>query len=341
MAIRLSLVIGLAILVGLPVGISSQPVVAAPSTTDSLSDTVTMVGSDTVDVGKHATELVQCPSGMVALGGGIDNYNVLTMKVTSSAPVFGTGPNDRLLNQPDGANPAPTGWRASVRSDDTRTLPFKVAAICAPLSGVSAVVGSDTADAGQHATVQVQCPAGTVAVGGGLDPYNVLNMKVTSSAPMFGKGPNDRLLKQPDGANPAPTGWRASVRNDDTRNLTFKVAAICAPLSDVSAVVGSDTAPAGGYRSEQVECPEGSVAVGGGIDVYNVLNMKVTATYPVFGPGTDRLLDQPDGINPAPTGWAALARNDDTRDLEFKVAAICGQPGHRIFLPLVMNEFEP
>ena len=130
MAIRLSLVVGLAILVGLPVGLSSQPVVASPSTTDSLSDTVTMVGSDTVEVGQHATELVQCPAGMVAVGGGIDNYNVLTMKVTSSGPTFGPGPSDRLLNQPDGANPAPTGWRASVRNDDTRDLALKAAVIC-------------------------------------------------------------------------------------------------------------------------------------------------------------------------------------------------------------------
>jgi hypothetical protein len=278
---------------------------------------------------------------MVAVGGGIDNYNVLTMKVTSSAPTFGPGPNDRLLKRPDGANPAPTGWRASVRSDDTRTLPFKIAAICAPLSGVGTVVGSTTVPAGSHRTVLVQCPAGTVAVGGGVDPYNMLNMRVTSSAPTFGPEPNDRLLKQPDGANPAPTGWRASVRNDDTRNLLFKAAAICAPLSGVSAVVGSDTVTAGSHKGEQVKCPAGTVTVGGGIDVYNVLNMKVTSTLPVFGPGLDRILAQPDGINPAPTGWRAHARNDDTRDLAFKVAAICGRPGHRILLPLVVNEFRP
>jgi hypothetical protein len=91
-------------------------------------------------------------------------------------------------------------------------------------------------------------------VGGGVDTHNVLTMKVTASAPLFGPGPSDRLLNQPDGANPAPTGWRASLRNDDTRNLAFKVVAICAPLSGANTVVGSNTVSAGSHRGEQVKC---------------------------------------------------------------------------------------
>jgi hypothetical protein len=243
MAIRLSLVIGLAILVGLPVGISSQPAIASPSMTDSLADAITVVGSDTVTAGTFGSERVRCPAGMIAVGGGVDLGNVSTMKVTSSAPVFG--------------------------------------------------------------------PSG------------------------------DRLISQPDGINPAPTGWQASARNDDPRNLALKVAVICAPLSDVSTVVGSDTVTAGTFGSERVQCPAGMIAVGGGVDLGNVSTMKVTSSAPVFGPSGDRLISQSDGTNLAPTGWQASARNDDPRNLALKVAAICGRPGHRAFLPLAVYEFRP
>jgi hypothetical protein len=69
MAIRLFLVIGLSILLGLPVGINTPAVVATQLITDSLSDTVTVVGSDTVTAGSFGSERVLCPDGMIAVGG--------------------------------------------------------------------------------------------------------------------------------------------------------------------------------------------------------------------------------------------------------------------------------
>lgn len=50
--------------------------------------------------GSYRSERVTCPSGMTALGGGIDMQNVLTMKVTSSGPTFAVGAH-RLIQQPD------------------------------------------------------------------------------------------------------------------------------------------------------------------------------------------------------------------------------------------------
>jgi hypothetical protein len=276
---------------------------------------------------------------MIAVGGGIDLGNVLTMQVTSSGPTFAQN-NSRLIFQPDGTNPAPVGWQASARNDDTTTKSFKVAVHCAPLSDVSTVVGSDTATAGSFGVERVLCPRGKTAIGGGIDLGNVWTMGVTSSGPTFAQN-NHRLIFQPDGTNPAPVGWQASARNDDTTTKPFKVAVICAPLSGVSTVVGSDTATAGSFAAERVQCPRGKTTIGGGIDLGNVLTMKVTSSGPTFAQNNHRLIFQPDGTNPAPIGWQASARNDDTTTKSFKVAVICQQPEptpvSRVFLPIVIR----
>ena len=312
---------------------SSQVAAAGPSLTASLSSTITVVGSDTVSAGNFGSVRVECPIGMVAIGGGIDPENVLTMKVTSSGPTFDQN-NERLIFQPDGANPAPIGWQASARNDGTTTKSFKVAVICAPISSVTTVVGSDTASAGSFGSERVECPRGKYAIGGGIDLDNVLTMVVTSSGPTFIQN-NNRLIFQPDGTSPAPVGWQASTRNEATTTKSFKVAVICAPISGVTTVVGSDTARARSFGSERVECPRGKIAVGGGIDPDNVLTMNVSSSGPTFDQNNDRLFFQPDGTNPAPIGWQASTSNDATTTKPFKVAVICAQPPNEIFLPLV------
>ena len=319
---RLFLVIGLGILLGLP--------------NSSLSDTVTVVDGDNATAGTFSTERVECPNGMIAVGGGVDLDNLLTMIVTSSGPTFDQN-STRLIFQPDGTNPAPIGWQASARNDGATDLPFKVAVICAPLSGVTTVVGSDTATAGNFATERVECPNGMIAVGGGID-LDMLTMIVTSSGPTFNQN-STRLIFQPNGINPAPIGWQASARNDGATDLPFKVAVICAPLSGVTTVVGSDTATAGSFATERVKCPNGGIAVGGGIDLGNLLTMKVTSSGPTLDQYNTRLIFQPDGTNPAPIGWQASTRNDGATDLPFKVAAICIQSifPWEIFLPAIIG----
>jgi len=297
-----------------------------------------VVGSDTAEPGSYAAERVTCPAGMTAVGGGIDVYNVLTMVVTSSAPTFDQSLH-RLIQQPNGANPAPVGWQASARNEGTTARPFKVAVICATLSGASTVVGSDTAMPGSHRAERVTCPSGKVAVGGGIDVDNVLTMKLTSSAPTFDLSTH-RLIQQPNGANPAPVGWQASARNDGTTSKSIKVAVICAPLSGIRTEVGSDSATVGSFGGERVLCPPGDIALGGGIDMDNILTMKVTSTAPTFGGSSFRLLSQPNGTNPAPGGWLANARNDGITTMSLKVAVICGQPVSRAFLPIVVREYE-
>jgi hypothetical protein len=120
----------------------------------------------------------------------------------------------------------------------------------------------------------------------------------------------------------------------------FKVAAICAPLTGVKTHVVADAVVPGNYNHERAMCPAGYIALGGGIDVTHLNRMTVTSSAPTFKGFQYRLLDQPDGTNPAPNGWDASAINKDTILHSIKVGSICGEPASKAFLPIGIREAE-
>jgi hypothetical protein len=185
---------------------------------------------------------------------------------------------------------------------------------------VVVVVSQETANAGTFGSKRVLCPAGMVAIGGGIDMSNVFNMQVTSSAPVF---QGQRLIQRPVGTNPAPDGWQASALNNAGYAQTFKVAVVCARMAGVSTVVGMEDAPAGSFDVKRVTCPAGKVALGGGIDMDNVISMQVSSSAPIIS--GDRLIQRLDGTNPAPEAWQASALNTAGASQNFKVAVICGE----------------
>ena len=180
-------------------------------------------------------------------------------------------------------------------------------------------VGSSSVSGGSFGGTIVDCPLGTSARSGGTDVENVLTMRVTTNAPRF---PEGSLFSQPDGPASAPSGWTGFAVNTTGSPLEMKVGAVCSPDFALSAVVGSVTVAVGSFGGSSVFCPKGMVAVGGGIDLENVLTMTVTGSAPVF-PGPLYLGSAPNGENPAPIGWVAFARNDDTVPKDAKIAAIC------------------
>jgi hypothetical protein len=336
MAPRLLFVMVLTVLLTL-VGAIDTPAAApeAPFATTSVVNPVTVVAAGTAPAGSFGVERVLCPAGMIAVGGGIDMDNVLTMQVTSSAPSF-PGAQARLIQRPVGANPAPIGWQATALNNAGSSQGFKVAVICAPLAGASTVVAEATAAAGSFGVERVLCPAGESAVGGGIDMDNVLTMAVSSSAPSF-PGTEARLIQRPVGANPAPIGWQATALNNAGSSQGFKVGVICAPLAGASTVVAEATATAGSFGVRRVLCPAGEGAIGGGIDMDNVLTMAVSSSAPSF-PGTEaRLIMRPAGTNPVPSGWQATALNHAGFTQGFKVGAICTEVEYKVFLPLVLD----
>ncbi len=297
--------------------------VTPPPTTPPTSigaGSFTVVASATISPGNFALAVATCPSGDVAIGGGVDLGNVFTMKVTASAPMFGT---NRLLLTGDGSQGSPTGWEGAARNDSAATQSLKVAAICsAPVNGLTTQVVTSTVPAGTFSAVRVSCPSGATALSGGVDLNNVLTMRVTSSAPTFAAN-NTRLIFQPDGSNPGAIGWQASAMNTTSQALPMKAAVICAPGVSTSTMVASGSASSNGFQAVRVGCPSGQAALGGGTDLQNVLTMTVTSSGPTYAQNNNRLLFQGDGRQPGAVGWQASALNNDPNTQPFKIAVVC------------------
>ncbi len=136
-----------------------------------------------------------------------------------------------------------------------------------------------------------------------------------------------RLVAVADGSSGAPNGWWGAVRNNSSSAKTFKVGVVCQPLGGITTMISSITVTGGGSFSgtRYAQCPTGSVAIGGGIDVGDVDWVFASETAPVFGPTYTSLMQQDPGVNPAPTGWQTSAINSDESMKVLKVGAICAR----------------
>jgi hypothetical protein len=102
---------------------------------------VTIVESDTVAPGATESEIVLCPGGMAAVGGGVDAADRSGLRLVANGPVFfGFPVPARLALLGTGDAGAPVGWIVALRSDAATSRAFKAAAICAP-EPASAVLG--------------------------------------------------------------------------------------------------------------------------------------------------------------------------------------------------------
>ena len=188
----------------------------------------------------------------------------------------------------------------------------------AAFAQISTEIASAAIDANKLASVAVACPEGMVALGGGTASSDPSGIEMTSSAPQFGE---TTLQQTPDGVAGAPTGWRGGAANDTETPGTVHVGALCAPDVEVTTVVASAAVPGGTFAGATADCPEGKVAIAGGVVLFN-LTMRITETGPKF-PSTGPLANAPEGENPAPTGWTAYARNPGGGSPLIKVAALC------------------
>jgi len=98
------------------------------------SDVFTVIAEETVDPGPGATESVRvdCPTGALAIGGGVDPANVKDMFITGSEPVVGGQP---LFFVEDGRRAAPTAWIGHVRNDTEFQQSVAVGVVCVPEPG--------------------------------------------------------------------------------------------------------------------------------------------------------------------------------------------------------------
>lgn len=79
----------------------------------------------------------------------------------------------------------------------------------------------------------------------------------------------------------------------------------------------------GNFGSARADCPSGYQAVGGGLDLDNVLTMVVTASTPIVN--GQSIIFLADGQHPAATGWQGHARNNGAANASFKVGVICSK----------------
>jgi len=222
---------------------------------------------------------------------------------------------------PEGDAGAPDSWFSSVQSESGEAEIHVTGAVCVDdaVSTSSRIEREEIAGHGGFAMARAECPAGTVAVGGGVSPEKLEDVFVTQSTPEFPTRP----LNLPDGPVAAPTRWSGTMRNDQDVAREFAVVAVCQDRDDVSAMVASDVVGAGpgAVANVGVECPDEHVAIGGGVDPENVYLVTVTGSEPLLE-GTS-LFFVDDGRRSAPTGWYASVRNDTDDEQRFAVTAIC------------------
>ena len=304
---------------------------AGTSAWAQLSSTITVQRNYVVppNAGSHADVASTCPTGTVALSGGLDSLGSADIELTTLAPMFGSAV---LFAQATGTSGGPTGWYASVINYGSNNRTVMVSAICAPITGVltvirSASVSAGTATGSGTGTLEVQCPSGMVVTGGGVDVSNPDAMKLSSSSPQYGTG-NAFLADRPAGANPAAIGWTGYVSNQGlVAGGSMKVAAICATLSNVISIVSSQVGVAQGQdNGDVVLCPAGFIAIGGGFDS-NDLHLLIATVSTPFYTGYGYALDRPSGEYAAPAGWFADTYShspaNDVRNMT--IGVVCAQ----------------
>jgi hypothetical protein len=105
---------------------------APADTSRLLGRTVTVVAADSVPAGATDTEVVSCPTGYEAVGGGVDPDDGTTY-VVSSSPLYAGGTHVDDLEE--GQHGAAIGWFGRVFNSAGSADGFKVAVICARTGG--------------------------------------------------------------------------------------------------------------------------------------------------------------------------------------------------------------
>ena len=204
----------------------------------SLPRVVVSISSAMVSAGTSAQPgigslIAQCPSNYSAIGGGVDLHLPATMYVAALSPTFGL---QYLADRPVGAGGAPTGWNANARNEGAASL-MKVAAVCTPSSGISSVITAPFfVGPGAAAGMSASCPAGTLALSGGLDSPDYTKTAAVASTPLLSGNPS-LPIDRAAGSYTSATGWYGIYFNYGPGSATVRVAAVCAALNTTDTVV--------------------------------------------------------------------------------------------------------
>jgi hypothetical protein len=160
------------------------------------------------------------------------------------------------------------------------------------------------------------CPAGSTALGGGVDNENPNKVSVVAIQ-------QDDQTNLAPGSHPAIEAWSGFFANADAVSHSIAVASLCMDgQRDVEVdAISADPHSVGAAR---IQCPGGAAAVGGGVTF--APNHFVTSSGPILDDGTPngaRLIDYGSGTAPAPIGWRSTLRNDGDAGTSERASAVC------------------
>lgn len=261
-----------------------------------------------------ATVIVRCPTGEIALGGGIRTtpLGVMQISLLSTGPWTADGAPFTGLQS--------SWWRTRARNLNGQPRSFIAFGICSPSSdAVIQTVDVSTTPAGDgvlyEGSALAPCPAGQRAVGGGIFPDEFVSRGVVEQS-----GPVDETGSAANLADgDIARGWFAEAKTGETGH-TLRVYAICSATSTATIQVESLTLGANTNGNLASVCPTGQRALSGGAvttsDPYSSFRASLPANS-LGGPLTTNA--------PAAGGWYVWVDNFQTQNT-FKVAAMCEGP---------------
>ncbi len=135
-------------------------------------------------------------------------------------------------------------------------------------------------------------------MGGGVEVNSPFFVTATASYPTFG---GFGLFQRADGVHGVPDGWNTVAMMDLVQiGSTLKSAVLCSTTVTPQTVIASTSIPIGGTESVTAECPDGGVALSGGVAPEAPSLVRVLAFEPTFAAGA--LSTLPLGAGPAPNG---------------------------------------
>ena len=178
-----------------------------------------------------------CPSGLVVLGGGVQVETAST-----GASIADSTPSGDAL------------WAADIVNTSGGIVTWTVFADCAKEPRKYSIVES-TAIAnppGQQNDASVDCPAGTVILGGGNETFSGADTVTVNTSVFFG--------------DETTSGWLASENNNSGEDNTVTAVAICGakPAGYLQVNAAAVSNPARTQTAGLAECPSPTVAISGG-----------------------------------------------------------------------------
>jgi len=294
-----------------------SPATAAPG-----SDATTVATSFTVAKGQTGSNVATCPDGKRVVGGGIGQ---ITESGTDPGIVLESGPVDET-----GSPSATTSgdiarsWLAAGTGGE-----WRVFAICSTSSDAT-IVATSFGKSGEelNARGSATCPAGTRAVGGGVDRLTPLSVgdpgltgpNVIASEPLDQTG-----LTAGTESGTIARSWGASVfLTSFNASMQYRVLAICSAGSDATVESKRFTMDScvGCGKTALVSCPAGKRALGGGVGEIGTTGFgRLFQSAPVDDTGETKNTGTGDVVR----SWSTFANNWAGVDgIEYRVSAICG-----------------